>query len=66
MATTNVLAVTDEPSTNPMEYRILLVLSRLYRRWASMRLRDMQEWIRKWQHPAMYAVVLGGGVELAW
>ena len=60
------LANTDEPSTDPMDYRIILILSRLYRRWASMRLRDTQDWIKKWQLPIMYAGVPGGGAELDW
>ena len=57
---------TEEPSTDPMEYRILLILSRLYRRWASIRLRDLHGWLQQWQMPEMYAGVPGGGAELAW
>ena len=49
-----------------MEYRILLILSRLYRRWASIRLKDLHAWIQRWQMPEMYAGVPGGGAELAW
>ncbi|WP_353239581.1 hypothetical protein, partial [Limnohabitans sp.] len=60
------LSKNDEPSTAPMEYRILLILSRLYRRWASMRLRDLQGWVRTWQLPEMYAGVPGGGADMAW
>ena len=60
------LSKTEEPSTDPMEYRILLILSRLYRRWASLRLRDLHGWIQQWQMPEMYAGVPGGGAELAW
>ena len=60
------LSKTEEPSTDPMEYRILLILSRLYRRWASIRLRDLHGWIQQWQMPEMYAGVPGGGAELAW
>jgi hypothetical protein len=60
------LSKTEEPSTDPMEYRILLILSRLYRRWASIRLRDLHGWIQQWQLPEMYAGVPGGGAELAW
>ena len=57
---------TEEPSTDPMEYRILLIFSRLYRRSASMRLRDVHEWVQGWQVPEMYAGVPGGGAEMAW
>ena len=32
------LAKTDEASLDPMDYMIILVLQRLYRRWASVRL----------------------------
>jgi hypothetical protein len=54
------LCKTEEPSTDPMEYKILLILSRLYRRWASMRLRDVHGWAQGWQLPEMYAGVPGG------
>ena len=57
---------TEEPSTDPVVYKILLILPRLYRRSASMGLHDLHEWIRRWQLPEMYAGVPGGGAELAW
>ena len=49
-----------------MDYRILLILPRLYRRWASLRLRDLGTWVQGWATPEMYAGVQGGGAELAW
>ena len=60
------LTKTEEPSTDPMDYRILLILSRLYRRWASMRLRRLHAWIGIRELPEMYAGVPGRGAELAW
>ena len=60
------LSNTEEPSTDPIKHRILLILSRLDRRWANISLTDLHEWIQKWQLPDMYAGVPGGGAELVW
>ena len=60
------LAKTPEASLDPMDFRILLVLQRLYRRWASMRLQHVSQWIEEWQLEEMYAGVKGGGADLAW
>ena len=55
------LCKTEEPSTDPMEYRILLILSKLYHRWASMRLRYVHGWVQGWQLLEMFAGVPGWG-----
>ena len=51
---------------DPLEYRVLLILPTLYRRWASARLNDLKPWIRLWQLHSMYAGVEGFGAEDAW
>ena len=56
----------DTPSLDPMGYRILLVMQRLYRRWASMRIQHLDAWIRGWQLEEMFAGVKGGGADTAW
>ena len=56
----------EEPSLDPMEYRVLLVLQRLYRRWATMRLRHLQPWVQAWQLEEMYAGVPAAGADVAW
>ena len=43
-----------------------MVLQRIYRRWAAMRLQHLEDWTREWAHPAMFAGVKGGGADLAW
>ena len=53
-------------TTDPMDFMSLLILPRLYRRWAGLRLRDIAPWVRSWQLQEMYAGVPGGGAELAW
>ena len=53
-------------TTDPMEFRALLILARLYRRWAGLRLRDLEGWVQEWQLPEMYAGVPGCGAEMAW
>ena len=51
---------------NPYSYRVLLILSSIYRRWATMRLRRMAPWVAEWSAPEMYAGVAGRGAQDAW
>ena len=60
------LSKVDDVTTDPMDYSILLIIPRLYRRWASVRLRDLGTWVQGWAAPEMYAGVQGEGAELAW
>ena len=62
----HLLAKDLEPSLDPTDYRILLVLQRLYRRWATLRLRKLAPWVAKWQLPEMFAGVKSGGADVAW
>ena len=55
------LATAEEPSTDPMDHRILQIRSRLRRRWASMRLHDLHSWIGTWPGPREKALNLPGG-----
>ena len=34
-------------ATDPMDYRIILILSRLYRRWSTIRLGHVQKWMAR-------------------
>ena len=49
-----------------MNYRILLMLSALYRKWASIRLNTMQSWVNRWSDPDMYAGAGNLGACDAW
>ena len=49
-----------------MNYRILLMLSALCRKWAAIRLSAMQPWINKWAMGEMYAGAGHQGAEYAW
>ena len=49
-----------------MSYRPLTITAPLYRCWATMRLADLEEWIRSWALPEMYAGVPGMGAVDAW
>ena len=60
------LAKTEIPSLDPLQYRILLILPILYRRWAALRLRDLAPWIDTWALEEMYAGMRGRGAEDAW
>ena len=51
---------------DPLDYRPLLLLPVLYRRWASMRLWQLRHWIRQWELPEMYAGVRYRGAAEAW
>ena len=44
-------------AANPLSYRVLLIMPTLYRRWAALRLSDLEEWISTWIHPSMMAGV---------
>ena len=50
----------------PLEYRTLLILPTIYRRWALARLGDLKPWIREWETDGMNAGVEGTGAEDAW
>ena len=49
-----------------MSYRPIAISSPLYRVWAAMRLRDMEQWIATWALPEMYAGVPQTGAVDAW
>ena len=44
---------------DPLEYRALLILPVLYRRWASTRLNDLKPWIKEWHKENMFAGIEG-------
>ena len=66
MGKAHCLAKTTEASLSDKDYRILVVLQRVYRWWASMRLQHLSGWVSRWQHPQMYAGVKGAGADVAW
>eukprot|EP00969_Alexandrium_andersonii_P067383 2973209-Alexandrium_andersonii.AAC.1 len=43
----------DEPSTQPLDVRVLTIASSIYRRWAALRLQQVAPWAEKWQLPSM-------------
>ena len=51
---------------NPLAYRILKITSGIYRRWGTTRNRQLEEWISKWDLPAINAGVPGKGAQDAW
>ena len=54
------------PKGEVMSYRILLIMAALYRKWATIRLGSMDEWIGLWALKEMYAGTGGQGAEDAW
>ena len=42
---------------DPMAYRLFMIMHHLYRRWASIRLKKLQPWVRQWDIPELYAGV---------
>ena len=50
-----------EDRMNPVAYRVLQLLPNLYRRWAAMRLRDLEDLVQEWRMDEMYAGVAGQG-----
>ena len=51
---------------DPLCFRVLLILTPLYRRWASVRLKTLKPWIQKWAEDEMYAGAGSKGAEDAW
>ena len=49
-----------------MSYRPLTITSPLYRSWASLRLEDLEDWIKMWALPEIFAGVPGKGATDAW
>ena len=60
------LSKDPDKTTDPLAYRVLMILPVLYRRWAALRLNDMKPWTRTWQHSAMFAGVESMGADDAW
>ena len=40
---------------DPLKFRVLKILPALYRRWAALRLRALDEWLQKWSTDDLYA-----------
>ena len=49
------LAKDPDDELNPLAYRVLLMLSGVYRMWSKTRLRHMQPWVETWTLPEMFA-----------
>lgn len=47
---------------DPMAYRILLILSTLYRKWAATRLHSLYPWVESWANSSLFAGVPGRGL----
>ena len=53
-------------SHDPLAYRVLLIISKICRKWSTMRLKHLETWIQKWTLPQMHAGVPRQGAEQAW
>ena len=51
---------------DPLEFRVLMICTPLYRRWAGCRRKALQPWIAKWAEGEMFAGVGSVGAEDAW
>ena len=60
------LAKEENPSLDPLGYRILLIFPILYRRWAAVRLRNLAPWVLSWWMPNFFAGGPGASAEDAW
>ena len=59
------LAKDPERADDPLAYRVLMILSTFYRKYMTLRNRDMQSWMDDWILPEMFAVG-SNGAEDAW
>jgi hypothetical protein len=56
-----------EPSTDPLDYRGLAILSKVYRLYGVIRLRHLHPWINTWEYPELFAgTTAPSGAEDAW
>eukprot|EP00969_Alexandrium_andersonii_P274138 12116484-Alexandrium_andersonii.AAC.1 len=51
---------------DPMNLRLLLILPVAYRRWAALRLHQLQGWADRWAIPEIYAGLKGRSAAQAW
>ena len=67
-ATARAVFLNKDPADvgNPMAYWVLKVTSILYRLWATVRLRNLGDWVGQWSDPGLFAGVPGAGAEEAW
>ena len=57
------LTKTVEQTGNPLDNRVLAILSVLYRRWAATRLGDLTDWSRQWGLEEVFAGLPQRGAE---
>ena len=55
------LAKEEDSDMDPLEYRVLLMLSTVYRVWGKIRLPQLQPWIATWDMQGIYVGVEGKG-----
>ena len=48
----------EEGASRPLDFRLLTIMSTLYRRWASIRLKHLAGWIEEWSLEEIYAGAL--------
>ena len=55
-----------EPSYDPLDYRLLLILDIFYRQWCKYRLQSLCPWIKLWTIDGLFAGIPGRSAEDAW
>ena len=60
------LSKDETNQTDPLAYRMLLIHSIVYRKWATVRLKHMKQWIQTWSHGAIFAGGENGGADEGW
>ena len=60
------LSKDPDDTCNPLAYRILKITSGWYRKWASLRNRNLEDWISSWDIPELNSGVPGKGASDAW
>lgn len=56
----------DDSATHLLDFRLLSLLGSLCRRWATHRLRQVQEWASTWAPSGTFAGVTGRGADDCW
>ena len=55
------MAKEEESDRDPLDYRVLLMLSTAYRTWAKIRLERLHPWVGTWALDEIYAGIEGQG-----
>ena len=55
-----------DPGSDALAFRVLSIMAVVYRRWASLRAKQLRKWTESWSHSALFAGVPHRSAQDAW